>query len=90
MASPIPTPLLLTWYGRNTCSPLLALNRGNLNSAHIRGTHVAVEEPSTASLTEVRSQPNFRATHAEEAFPTRSPELCNQMIAALREADLLG
>jgi hypothetical protein len=82
--------LLPTWYGRKTCRPLLALNRGNLNSAHIRGTHVPVEEPSTASLTELRSQPDFRATHAEEAFPTRSSELRNQMIAALREAALPG
>jgi hypothetical protein len=29
-----------------------ALIRGSLNSAHIRGTHVPVEEPSTASRTE--------------------------------------
>src|ERR1035438_4522192 len=28
-------------------------NRGSFNSAHIRGTHVPVEEPSTASTTEV-------------------------------------
>jgi hypothetical protein len=33
-----------------------------------------VEEPSTASLTELRSQPDFRATRAEEAFPTRSSD----------------
>jgi hypothetical protein len=26
------------------------LNRGSLNSAHIHGTHVPVEEPSTASI----------------------------------------
>ena len=29
------------------------MNRGSLNSAHIHGTDVPVEEPSTASLTEV-------------------------------------
>src|SRR5258705_8545974 len=32
---------------------LAPLNRGSLNSAHIHGTHVPVEEPSTASTTEV-------------------------------------
>jgi hypothetical protein len=32
---------------------LAPLNRGSLNSAHIRGTHVPVEEPSTASKPEV-------------------------------------
>src|SRR5258705_13080554 len=32
---------------------LAPLNRGSLNSAHIHGTHVPVEEPSTASIPEV-------------------------------------
>jgi hypothetical protein len=32
---------------------LAPLNRGSLNSAHIHGTDVPVEEPSTASSTEV-------------------------------------
>jgi hypothetical protein len=32
---------------------LAPLNRGSLNSAHIHGTHVPVEEPSTASIAEV-------------------------------------
>jgi hypothetical protein len=32
---------------------LAPLNRGGLNSAHIHGTDVPVEEPSTASSTEV-------------------------------------
>src|SRR5271168_2500787 len=32
---------------------LAPLNRGNLNSAHIHGTDVPVEEPSTASEAEV-------------------------------------
>jgi len=36
------------------------------------------------------SRPEFRATDAEEAFPTRSPEVRNRMIAALREAGLPG
>jgi hypothetical protein len=31
---------------------LAPLNRGSLNSAHIRGTDVPVEEPSTASKTD--------------------------------------
>jgi hypothetical protein len=30
-------------------APLKILNRGSLNSTHIRGTLVPVEEPSTAS-----------------------------------------
>jgi hypothetical protein len=30
-------------------------NRGHINSNHILGTHVPVEEPSTASNTEVRT-----------------------------------
>ena len=38
----------------------------------------------------LRSQPEFRATDAEEAFPTRSSEVRNRMIAALREAGLPG
>src|SRR5436189_2863796 len=29
------------------------LNRGSLNSAHIHGTHVPVEEPSTASIGDI-------------------------------------
>ena len=29
--------------------------RGSLNSAHIHGTHVPVEEPSTASTTDLAS-----------------------------------
>jgi len=32
---------------------LAPLNRGSLNNAHIRGTDVPVEEPSTASNSEV-------------------------------------
>jgi TolB-like protein len=37
-----------------------------------------------------RLKPDFRATHAEEAFPVRSPEMRGRMIAALREAGLPG
>jgi hypothetical protein len=32
---------------------LAPLNRGSLNSAHIHGTDVPVEEPSTASTTDI-------------------------------------
>src|ERR1035438_8570797 len=32
-------------------------NRGSFNSAHIRGTHVPVEEPSTASTTDLQRLP---------------------------------
>jgi hypothetical protein len=34
---------------------LAPLNRGSLNSAHIHGTDVPVEEPSTASITDART-----------------------------------
>ena len=47
-------------------------------------------EVKLASARLLRSRPDFRATHAEEAFPPRSSELRNQMIAALREAGLPG
>jgi hypothetical protein len=30
-------------------------NRGGFNSTHIHGTHVPVEEPSTASLRDIKS-----------------------------------
>jgi hypothetical protein len=36
------------------------LNRGSLNSAHIHGTHVPVEEPSTASNSEVLAYDSSR------------------------------
>jgi adenylate cyclase len=38
----------------------------------------------------LKSRPDLRASDAEEAFPTRSPEVRAQMIAALREAGLPG
>src|SRR5271154_3209826 len=38
---------------------LAPLNRGSLNSAHIHGTDVPVEEPSTASIPEV-AEPETR------------------------------
>jgi adenylate cyclase len=47
-------------------------------------------EAQKAAARLLRSQPEFRATDAEEAFPTRSPEVRNRMIAALREAGLPG
>ena len=47
-------------------------------------------EAQEAAARLLRSQPEFRATDAEEAFPTRSSELRNRMIAALREAGLPG
>jgi hypothetical protein len=36
-------------------------NLGGLNSTHIHGTHVPVEEPSTASLPDFRQQNTTRA-----------------------------
>jgi hypothetical protein len=35
---------------------LAPLNRGGLNSTHFHGTHVPVEEPSTASIADIHSQ----------------------------------
>ena len=35
-------------------------------------------------------QPDFNATHAQEAFPVRSSDMRNRIIAALREAGLPG
>jgi TolB-like protein len=54
----------------------------------IRAGQVSEAQQAAARL--LRSQPDFRATHAEEAFPTRSSELHDQIIAALREAGLPG
>src|SRR5712672_1676779 len=49
-------PGKLTWRCLNRLSLssawLAPLNRGSLNSAHIHGTDVPVEEPSTASTTD--------------------------------------
>src|SRR6266404_7369423 len=46
-----------TWRCRDRLSLSFAwlapLNRGSLNSAHIHGTHVPVEEPSTASQPDI-------------------------------------
>jgi hypothetical protein len=38
--------------GRTFASQAWSVNRGSLNSAHIHGTRVPVEEPSTASTTD--------------------------------------
>src|SRR4029453_9176622 len=47
-----------TWRYLNRLSSssasLAPLNRGSLNSAHIHGTDVPVEEPSTASTTDIQ------------------------------------
>jgi len=54
----------------------------------IRAGQISEAQQAAARL--LGSQPDFRATHAEQAFPTRSSELRNQIIAALREAGLPG
>jgi tetratricopeptide (TPR) repeat protein len=54
----------------------------------IRAGRAAEAQQAAARL--LRSQPDFRAAHADEAFPTRSSDIRNQMIAALREAGLPG
>jgi hypothetical protein len=40
------------------------LDRGSHNSAHIHGTHVPVEEPSTASNREVEASFDYLVGHA--------------------------
>jgi TolB-like protein/class 3 adenylate cyclase/Tfp pilus assembly protein PilF len=54
----------------------------------IRAGRPAEAQQAAARLLE--SQPDFRATRAGDAFPTRSPDQRNQIIAALREAGLPG
>jgi Flp pilus assembly protein TadD len=52
----------------------------------IRAGRTAEAKETAARL--LRLQPDFSATHAQEAFPVRSSEVRNQLIAALREAGL--
>jgi TolB-like protein/class 3 adenylate cyclase len=66
-------------------------------NAHTLGAYIVnavpagrAAEAQQAAARLLRSQPDFRATHAEEAFPTRSSEQRNRMIAAFREAGLPG
>jgi TolB-like protein/class 3 adenylate cyclase len=66
-------------------------------NAHTLGAYIVnavragrAAEARQAAARLLSSQPDFRAIHAEEAFPTRSPEMRNQIIAALREAGLPG
>ncbi len=66
-------------------------------NAHTLGAYIVNAVPAGratearhAAARLLRSRPDFRATHAEEAFPTRSSELRNRIIAALREAGLPG
>lgn len=47
-----------------------------------------VTEAQQAAARLLKSYPGFRASKAEEAFPTRSSKVRGQMIAALREAGL--
>jgi hypothetical protein len=42
-------------------------NRRGLNSTHIRGTHVPVEEPSTASISDIVGRPQL--INDDRAFP---------------------
>ncbi len=65
--------------------------------AHTLGAYIVnairagrTTEAQQAAARLLRAQPDFRATHAVEAFPTRSSDLRNQIIAALREAGLPG
>src|SRR5712672_2833751 len=49
-------------------------NRGSLNSAHTHGTHVPVEEPSTASKAEVYHQQSVQpATRHPSTWAQQAP-----------------
>ena len=60
---------------RNRLHDLAPPNRGRLNSTHIRGTHVPVEEPSTASNAdngrEIISRGEFTELDIEELLAGR-------------------
>jgi adenylate cyclase len=65
--------------------------------AHTLGAYIVnairagrTSEAQEAAARLMKSQPDFRVVHAGEAFPTRSPDMRDQMIAALREAGLPG
>ena len=65
--------------------------------AHTLGAYIVnairagrADEAQQAAARLLRSQPDFRATRAGDAFPTRSPDMRDQIIAALREAGLPG
>src|SRR5450631_2603787 len=56
---------------------LAPLNRGSLNSAHIHGTDVPVEEPSTASGRDSCTAANGRRTGLSVGQPTTSGYLAS-------------
>jgi adenylate cyclase len=47
---------------------------------------IAEAEETVAQL--LKLQPDFRASHAQEAFPVRSSDMRGRIAAALREAGL--
>src|SRR4051812_27215469 len=59
-------------------------NRGSLNSAHIFGTHVPVEEPSTASL------PDSCSASTQLLYPITSSASCPRRNPALPRAPHRG
>src|SRR5882672_10423491 len=63
---------------------LAPLNRGSLNSAHIHGTDVPVEEPSTASIAEVIRSSSRQGDHlAVMSFGQPGlPQLYARLVAA--------
>jgi hypothetical protein len=72
---------LLDAYSQS-CAWVAPLNRGSLNSAHIHGTHVPVEEPSTASVSDSCTAANSNAIRSSRQ---RAAE-----VAGAREAERLG
>jgi len=52
----------------------------------VRGGMVAEAKEAVAQL--LKLQPDFRASHARDAFPVRSPEARERIVSALREAGL--
>jgi adenylate cyclase len=52
----------------------------------IRAGHTAEAQQAVAHL--LKFQPDFRASHALEVFPSRLPEESHRIISALRDAGL--
>src|SRR5260221_12435294 len=67
---------------------LAPLNRGSLNSAHIHGTDVPVEEPSTASRADINVE-DLLTPRKQSEFPCTSViALSALQRARLRKQDL--
>jgi hypothetical protein len=54
----------------------------------VRAGHMTKAHEAVALM--LKLQPDFRAAHVQEAFPVRSSEVRDRMMAALQEAGLPG